>query len=132
MLARDDARPADGAREREREAARRRREAAKPRRDVWVWEDVDGLAQFGARLSTEHAHALLARIDHLAHADANRVGSDPTLTIGERRAQALLDAKRVRVDSMLTHRYEGLAAVPSAFGGAHLAADYVKGVAVLS
>lgn len=49
-----------------------------------------------------------------------------------RQAQALLDAKRVRVDSMLTHRYEGLAAVPSAFGGAHLAADYVKGVAVLS
>lgn len=49
-----------------------------------------------------------------------------------RQAQALLAQQRVRVDLMLTHRYEGLAAVPSAFGGAHLAPGYVKGVAVLS
>lgn len=49
-----------------------------------------------------------------------------------RQAQALLASRRVRVDAMLTHRYEGLAAVPNAFGGAHLAKDYVKGVAVLS
>lgn len=49
-----------------------------------------------------------------------------------RQAQALLSAQRVRVDTMLTHRYQGLAAIPSVFGGAHLAPDYVKGVAVLS
>lgn len=49
-----------------------------------------------------------------------------------RQAQALLAARTVRVDRMLTHRYAGLAAVPDAFGTAHQAADYVKGVAVLS
>jgi threonine dehydrogenase-like Zn-dependent dehydrogenase len=49
-----------------------------------------------------------------------------------RRAQELLAGGQVRVDAMLTHRYEGLAAVPQAFGGAHAAPEYVKGVAVLS
>ena len=49
-----------------------------------------------------------------------------------RRAQELLASGKVRVDALLTHRYEGLAAVPQAFGGAHQAPDYCKGVAVLS
>ena len=49
-----------------------------------------------------------------------------------RQAQQLLATGKVQVDSMLTHRYDGLHAVPRAFDGAHTQPDYVKGVAVLS
>jgi L-iditol 2-dehydrogenase len=49
-----------------------------------------------------------------------------------RQAQQLLATGQVQVDSMLTHRYDGLHAVPRAFDGAHTSPDYVKGMAVLS
>jgi hypothetical protein len=49
-----------------------------------------------------------------------------------RRALALLERGAVRVDRLVTHRYDGLAAVPRAFGGDHRAVDYVKGVVMLS
>jgi L-iditol 2-dehydrogenase len=49
-----------------------------------------------------------------------------------RQAQQLLASGQVQVDPMLTHRYDGLHAVPRAFDGAHASPDYVKGMAVLS
>lgn len=49
-----------------------------------------------------------------------------------RRAQQLLASGAVRTTGVLTHRYDGLQAVPRAFDGAHTRPDYVKGVAVLS
>lgn len=49
-----------------------------------------------------------------------------------RQAQQLLASGEVQVASMLTHRYDGLHAVPRAFDGAHASPDYVKGMAVLS
>lgn len=49
-----------------------------------------------------------------------------------RQAQQLLASGQVQVASMLTHRYDGLHAVPRAFDGAHTSPDYVKGMAVLS
>ncbi|MBK9739853.1 MAG: DUF222 domain-containing protein [Actinobacteria bacterium] len=78
---------------------RRRRRNATCTRDVWVSEDVDGLSLLIARLSTEHAHALLAEVNAHAHAEqavpgqptVDRSGDAP-LTIGERRAQALVAA----------------------------------------
>jgi L-iditol 2-dehydrogenase len=49
-----------------------------------------------------------------------------------RQAQELLAAGRVRVDGLLTHLYDGLAAVPRAFLGDHAREGYVKGMVVLS
>jgi L-iditol 2-dehydrogenase len=49
-----------------------------------------------------------------------------------RQAQQLLASGKVQVDALLTHRYDGLHAVPRAFDGAHTSPDYVKGMAVLS
>lgn len=49
-----------------------------------------------------------------------------------RQAQQLLASGKVQVDALVTHRYDGLQAVPRAFDGAHTRPDYVKGVAVLS
>jgi L-iditol 2-dehydrogenase len=48
-----------------------------------------------------------------------------------RRALGLLETARVLVGSFITHRYHSLDQVPAAFAGAHLAADYVKGVVLL-
>lgn len=48
-----------------------------------------------------------------------------------RRAQELLAAGLVRVERLLTHRYEGLAAVPAAFAGEHVREGYVKGMVLL-
>ena len=47
-----------------------------------------------------------------------------------RRAQELLARGQVVVEPLLTHRYEGLAAVPNAFGAVAQEPGYVKGVAV--
>jgi len=49
-----------------------------------------------------------------------------------RRALALLEQGRVRVDGLVSHRYRGLAAVPRAFSGEHAHEGYVKGVALLA
>lgn len=49
-----------------------------------------------------------------------------------RRAHDLLASGRVCVDELVTHRYEGLAAVPRAFGGDHAREGYVKGVVALA
>jgi threonine dehydrogenase-like Zn-dependent dehydrogenase len=49
-----------------------------------------------------------------------------------RRALALLESGRIDVASFITHRYHSLDDVPAAFGGAHLAPDYVKGVVELT
>jgi L-iditol 2-dehydrogenase len=49
-----------------------------------------------------------------------------------RRALALLEEGRVRVDRFLTHRYRSLEAVPDAFAGAHRRPGYVKGIVELS
>ncbi|MBL8734723.1 MAG: alcohol dehydrogenase catalytic domain-containing protein [Planctomycetes bacterium] len=48
-----------------------------------------------------------------------------------RRALGLLANNAVRVDSLLTHRYRGLAAVPRALGDDHRRPDYVKGMTLL-
>lgn len=48
-----------------------------------------------------------------------------------RRALGLLEAGRVEVGTFVTHRYQSLDQVPAAFGGAHEAPDYVKGVVEL-
>ena len=48
-----------------------------------------------------------------------------------RRALGLLETARVMVGAFITHRYHSLDQVPAAFAGAHLAADYVKGVVLL-
>ena len=49
-----------------------------------------------------------------------------------RKAQELLANGRVRVDALLTDRYDGLAAVPRAFAGDHAREGYVKGMVMLS
>jgi L-iditol 2-dehydrogenase len=48
-----------------------------------------------------------------------------------RRALALLEEGRVRVDAFLTHRYASLDAVPAAFTGEHRRPGYVKGLVEL-
>lgn len=49
-----------------------------------------------------------------------------------RRALNLLEAKRIQVAPLITHRYESLEAVPAAFAAGHQhAADYIKGVATI-
>ncbi len=64
----------------------RRRNAALCTRQVNVWDDLDGMSTFVARMTTESAHAVLTVIDTLAH--------DPDLatscgaTMGERRVEA--------------------------------------------
>jgi len=49
-----------------------------------------------------------------------------------RRALELLESGRIAVGPFITHRYHSLDEVPAAFGGAHLAPDYVKGVVELT
>ena len=48
-----------------------------------------------------------------------------------RRALALLEEGRVRVDAFLTHRYTSLDAVPAAFTGEHRRPGYIKGLVEL-
>ena len=48
-----------------------------------------------------------------------------------RRALALLEEGRVRVDAFLTHRYASLDAVPAAFTGDHRRPGYIKGLVEL-
>jgi L-iditol 2-dehydrogenase len=48
-----------------------------------------------------------------------------------RRALRLIEEGRVDAASLVTHRYQGLEALPRAFSGEHLRPGYVKGVAVL-
>ena len=45
-----------------------------------------------------------------------------------RRALGLLETGKVKVGSIISHRYRSLEDVPAAFSGAHLSPDYVKGV----
>ena len=65
------------------EGERRRRRQARCYRDVHVTDEVDGVSVLVARMATEDAHAVMAQIDAAAHA------SDSTLTIGEKRTEAL-------------------------------------------
>jgi L-iditol 2-dehydrogenase len=48
-----------------------------------------------------------------------------------RRALGLLETGRVKVGSLITHRYKSLEEVPAAFAGDCQAPDYVKGVVEL-
>jgi len=47
------------------------------------------------------------------------------------RALRLIEAGKVDAATLVTHRYQGLDAVPKAFSGEHRRAGYVKGVALL-
>ncbi len=49
-----------------------------------------------------------------------------------RRALQLIESGKVRVGSMISHRYAGLAKIPAAFAGDHRKEGYVKGVVVLA
>ncbi len=49
-----------------------------------------------------------------------------------RRALELIESGKVRVGSMISHRYAGLAQIPKAFAGDHRQPGYVKGVVVLA
>jgi len=48
-----------------------------------------------------------------------------------RRALRMIEEERIDVTSLVTHRYDGLDAVPRAFDGGHRVEGYVKGVALL-
>lgn len=48
-----------------------------------------------------------------------------------RRALRLIEAGQIDVASLITHRYAGLEAVPTAFAGDHRAREYVKGIVTL-
>jgi hypothetical protein len=78
------------------EGQRLRRERARCTRDVWVVDEPDGLSLLMARMSTEHAHAVMAACDHAARTvgqPAEDCGAGPMAavpTIGERRVEALL------------------------------------------
>jgi hypothetical protein len=77
------------------EGERRRREHARCTRDVWVIDELDGLSTLMARMTTEHAHAVLAEIDHAAKASRTAAAATPesgSWTIGEHRAYALTAA----------------------------------------
>ena len=65
------------------EGERRRRLQARCHRDVHVSDELDGISVLIARMATEDAHAVMTQINAAAHA------SDSTLSIGERRAEAL-------------------------------------------
>jgi L-iditol 2-dehydrogenase len=45
-----------------------------------------------------------------------------------RRALDLIESGKIVVEPMITHRYTSLDDVPRAFGGAHTAPDYIKGI----
>ena len=74
---------------------RRRREQARCTREVFVIDELDGISTLIARLGTAQAHAVMTAVDAAAHLARGAAGSEPDLgprlTIGEYRAQALLD-----------------------------------------
>jgi hypothetical protein len=77
------------------DGARRRRAQARCTRDVWVVDELDGMSTLMARMSTEHAHAVLAQIDHAARvtrAAADAAPETGSWTIGEHRSHALAAA----------------------------------------
>lgn len=82
---------------------RRRQAIARRGRDVTMWADDDGISCVMARLSTPAAHALIDAVQrHSLTMD------DPSLTAGERRAQALMSLvfgetpPQVRLDVVLS------------------------------
>lgn len=82
---------------------RRRRAIARRGPDVTMWADEDGISCVMARMSTPAAHALIEAVQrHSLTID------DPSLTAGERRAQALMSLvfgeapPRVRLDVVLS------------------------------
>jgi hypothetical protein len=85
------------------EGERRRREQARCTRDVWVVDELDGVSTVMARMSTEHAHAVMNRLDAVAKATKLAAQSDSdavphrhdgagSWTVGEHRAHALAAA----------------------------------------
>ena len=46
-------------------------------------------------------------------------------------ALRLIEAGRIQVEPLVTHRYDSLDAIPGAFAGGHRAPDYIKGVVTL-
>jgi L-iditol 2-dehydrogenase len=48
-----------------------------------------------------------------------------------RRALRLIEAGKVDAAALVSHRYQGLDAIPQAFSGEHRRPGYVKGVALL-
>jgi hypothetical protein len=64
----------------------RRRRAAKCTREIHVWDELDGISTFVARMTTESAHAVMTVIDALAH-DHGLV-TPLRATMGERRVEA--------------------------------------------
>ena len=65
------------------EGERRRRLQAHCHRDVRVVDELDGISVLIARMATEDAHAVMKQLDACAHA------SESTLSIGQKRAEAL-------------------------------------------
>jgi len=65
------------------EGERRRRLQARCHRDVRVVDELDGISVLIARMATEDAHAVMKQLDACAHA------SESTLSIGQKRAEAL-------------------------------------------
>jgi hypothetical protein len=66
-----------------------RRKEAKCTRDVWTYDDADGLAILTARLTREQASTVLTTVNAAAR-DAKAGGDHPEFTIGEHRAAALV------------------------------------------
>lgn len=64
-----------------------RRDAAYKSRGVWLRDDGEGISTIIGRLATEHGHAVMNAIEHLAR--VNTSGTDG-LGMGERRSIALL------------------------------------------
>jgi hypothetical protein len=60
---------------------------------VWVTDGLDGLSILMARMSTEHAHAVLAELGHAAKAaQTAAAATSDSWTIGEHRVHALAAA----------------------------------------
>jgi hypothetical protein len=66
-----------------------RRQRATCTRDVWVYDDADGLSVLMARMSREQATIVMTTVDAAARA-AKKDAVDSAVTIGEHRAAALL------------------------------------------
>ncbi len=73
----------------------RRRERARCTRDVWVVDELDGISTLSARMTTEHAHAVMAEIMRAAKTTRSAAAATPesgSWTIGEHRVHALAAA----------------------------------------
>jgi hypothetical protein len=66
-----------------------RRRQATCTRDVWMYDDIDGLAILTARLTRERATVVMTTVNAAAR-DAKAAGTHPEFTIGEHRAHALV------------------------------------------